>query len=356
MRTIAIDSSIFIGDNLGFKSSKYEELKKLAIANKIKILVPDLVIREVKANIKSSIGEAQQAHQSFTKKARILRNLPDRFPNLFDEFSHEEMHKELSGQFDSYLKESKTVILDSSSLCDQKIMDKYFNGEPPFKSGGTTVLKSDDKRFEFPDAIAIGSIEKWATENKTSVEVVSADHGWQEACTRSERLTHCESIQNFIDQTLQEISNTAAVEKAAQLQAQNFMQMITDRISNFGFYLGNHNGEVKDTRNFKAESIEISVVAYDAESGEGNLWISSTVTFDAEVYYGDDASATWDSEDKELFYHHYVDTTVEHELWVEAEVDFHFDSATKEFEILSLSIVDPQGDIDVSPDDGYPYK
>mgnify|MGYP002360853869 CR=1 FL=1 len=28
MRTIAIDSSIFIGDNLGFKSSKYEELKK----------------------------------------------------------------------------------------------------------------------------------------------------------------------------------------------------------------------------------------------------------------------------------------------------------------------------------------
>jgi hypothetical protein len=56
------------------------------------------------------------------------------------------------------------------------VVDMYFKLKAPFE---------EKKRAEFPDAIALVSLERWAELNKLKILVVSYDSGWEEYCASS---------------------------------------------------------------------------------------------------------------------------------------------------------------------------
>lgn len=55
----------------------------------------------------------------------------------------------------------------------------YFEAKAPFEQEGKN-------KSEFPDAIALLSLEKWSKENKKKILVISKDSGWARFCEESE--------------------------------------------------------------------------------------------------------------------------------------------------------------------------
>tara|TARA_R110000851_G_scaffold218422_2_gene371334 strand:- start:4361 stop:5512 length:1152 start_codon:yes stop_codon:yes gene_type:complete len=63
---------------------------------------------------------------------------------------------------------AEVVAADRAEM--KSVLDKYFKNEPPFGSKG--------KKNEFPDAIALVSLEDWAKENNKKILAVSDDKDW----------------------------------------------------------------------------------------------------------------------------------------------------------------------------------
>jgi len=62
-------------------------------------------------------------------------------------------------------------ILDASDISLATVMEHYFSVSPPFEASG-------DKKKEFPDAVALLSLDIWAKKQGLRLLAVSRDRGW----------------------------------------------------------------------------------------------------------------------------------------------------------------------------------
>ena len=65
------------------------------------------------------------------------------------------------------------------NVSHDEVIRRYFATEPPFST-------KERKKSEFPDALALLSLERWATQNKSLVLLVSADGDWKKLVEQSE--------------------------------------------------------------------------------------------------------------------------------------------------------------------------
>lgn len=73
-------------------------------------------------------------------------------------------------------------LVDAKTTLDiPELLNRYFNTQPPFES-------SAEKKSEFPDAIALLSLQAWAKKRNTSVLFVTKDKGCKAFCKASEYL------------------------------------------------------------------------------------------------------------------------------------------------------------------------
>ena len=76
------------------------------------------------------------------------------------------------------------------SLAD--VVRRYFNATSPFS-------RKEGKKNEFPDALALLSLETWAEANNTLVMVLSRDNDWMDYAANSARLFCLEDINEGLD-------------------------------------------------------------------------------------------------------------------------------------------------------------
>jgi len=94
---------------------------------------------------------------------------------------------------------AEAVGFDGVSVKD--IMKMYFTPSPPFSASGK-------KKSEFPDAIALLSLEAWAKTNGRRVLAVSGDKDWTAYANNSEWIDVVEDLSEALEQ-LQEHTNEA---------------------------------------------------------------------------------------------------------------------------------------------------
>lgn len=76
-------------------------------------------------------------------------------------------------RIDNFIKNTGAEIIPASGHVElDDVIKKYFNSEPPFSESGK-------KKSEFPDAIALMSLETWAKENHIKLLAVSDDKDWE---------------------------------------------------------------------------------------------------------------------------------------------------------------------------------
>jgi hypothetical protein len=86
----------------------------------------------------------------------------------------------------------KPVIVGVSAVESTDLLRRYLAGDPPF---GDT----DAKKYEFPDALALISLEAWARNAKTIMLLVSVDGGWRKFCDQSGYLVCMDKLPSALD-------------------------------------------------------------------------------------------------------------------------------------------------------------
>ena len=133
----------------------------------------------------------------------------------------------------------------------------YFGCEAPFEVGS-------EKKNEFPDALALMSLETWAENNDVKILAVSSDKGWERYADSSSRIDVLDNLSDAI----------------SHFQPHNFAKNIIDAIKNN--YV---NGVVDDLSNSIKEGI--------IDSLDG-IYIQIEAS-SAYYYEEDDVHATYDS-------------------------------------------------------------
>jgi hypothetical protein len=141
----------------------------------IPIIFQDTVAAEVKKHLSEQLGSTDatlsKAIKEYTKKWRLDFKNRDEIIRLAA--SGRSADKEAASQWNNFSSVLKaTTVLADGNMRIADLLDAYFSVTPPFEN-------SAEKKEEFPDAIALMSLDGWAQSQAGLVLAVSHDNGWQ---------------------------------------------------------------------------------------------------------------------------------------------------------------------------------
>ncbi|HFF1891438.1 TPA: PIN domain-containing protein, partial [Escherichia coli] len=191
---ITLDNSILKGEGYRFYEGMLAQMRQFK-DSPVKVIQTDIVHNEAINHISQELSRArstiEQALRSANKQLKIKNDDIDKAREILSvEGSEEEIAEQ---QLDNYYTFIGAEKLDSSEHADLSVlMDMYFSTEPPFETG-------KDKKNEFPDAIALLSVEGWAESNDLNIIAVSQDNGWKEFSENSNRITVVSSLAEALE-------------------------------------------------------------------------------------------------------------------------------------------------------------
>jgi hypothetical protein len=351
-RNVFLDTECFHGGGFNYSSKPFRILASLAAKDEVQVYVTDITVREVLAHITEAVVEVVRAHKRFTQEARILRNsklktstqvlaLPDA----------DAVKAELVSQFETFLKETRAIVLPTGNLKAGPVFDAYFQSKPPFGVG--------KKKDEFPDAFSLAAVRKWCNENKEEIYVVSTDTDMRSACDEDGPLYSLLNVADFLNVLASDDEAMAAflrgeIEKRKQETAHRVVELFEHDL---GFILEDQDGDVVEVTVSDVSLGEIEIL--QTTDDHADLEIEATITFDAELSYVDQDNSIWDSEDKTFIFTEYAKETVERERSVQVEISVSFEGLDPDsFNIDDVSIANSKEPILVqsSASEGWPYK
>lgn len=180
---LAVDTCIFEQHGLRLETGQLRHLEQFN-ATPGTVLMPDVVKREVLAHIVRTAVQAKSALKTALSDAR------DHWPasaaadtTLDDLLGIGERAEDVSSaRLNAFLERCGATVVDAEGRVKvADVIESYFQAAAPFeRSGG--------KKHEFPDALALMTLEHWAAENDKYVLLVSRDKGWQAVAETSGRM------------------------------------------------------------------------------------------------------------------------------------------------------------------------
>lgn len=248
-----------------------------------------------------------------------------------------------------FISRSGAVVISATEYGNtDEVLRRYFDVQPPFES-------SEKKKHEFPDAIALIGLERWASVNRTQILVVTGDHGWKNFANQSHLLVAIDNLGDALDSFQDDVARVLCADLSQGLAkgdplgiAEAIRRAVKEQDSsvevdveaNSQFFVE------EDGLEFEIESIEIT----DASHGSALSALDYDGTrLETEVHVTAEARGTvsfsfskWDSIDRT--YDSMGSTRVEftEPLELEAIVTFERDSKgelkVREVEIQSQSV------------------
>ena len=177
--TLSLDTSIFDQHHLRLESGLLARLKQFAGSDN-GVCFSDIVLREVEMHLAKEAEVSQKELKAALRTVEHtwqLANVTSISSALFPEGTtpREVAAKRLR----TYLESISAKVIPHDPQVLTEVLNRYFEERPPF---------SNQKKAEFPDAIALLSLERWAIDNDTIILVVTKDNDWTEFCSTSEHL------------------------------------------------------------------------------------------------------------------------------------------------------------------------
>lgn len=124
-----------------------------------------VTLREILRHLTQKAEEARRGLQSAFRKAQ-----DGQFPLELPDLKAIDPKAVARSRLEAFVKATGAEIIDYDSVSLPEVMDRYFKPAPPFATG--------KKKSEFPDAVALLSLEAWARANDKRVLAVSKDGDW----------------------------------------------------------------------------------------------------------------------------------------------------------------------------------
>ncbi|MEZ0170763.1 PIN domain-containing protein [Microvirga sp. TS319] len=222
---ITLDTNIFVADGLRLESGILAQMSQFKSRSE-KIILSEVVLREVTQKLQERAGEARRdlkkALRAASTSGIIDSGKADDLQKLYDLALPEGDAAE--ARIKQFQQATGFETITSRDVEVSDLVDMYFGLKPPFE-------KSEAKKAEFPDAIALISINEWAKAHGLKVLAISLDEGWKRYAEGSEFLDvegdlsralatfqeHTERAQKFLEELLQALARNEQPEMMGQI-------------------------------------------------------------------------------------------------------------------------------------------
>lgn len=186
---ITLDNSVLKSLGYKFHEGLLAELAQFR-NSPVQIIQTDIVHNEAVKHLANEISTARCHIEKGLKAAeKHLKVGETKVVNARQLLSVDGSDEEIvEARLEKFYKLTGAHKIDSAEHVDlSALMEMYFRTQPPFET-------AKEKKYEFPDAIALLSLLSWAEKNDVNVIAVSSDKGWQDFAEGTERITIVHSL------------------------------------------------------------------------------------------------------------------------------------------------------------------
>lgn len=177
---ITIDTQTVFNSGFRFESGLLAQLAQFK-SGPTAFIVTDVVAREIRNHLAIKTREASEHLVSARAKAELFQvPMPDQKVRSSDELEAE-ADKVAEDRLKAFFEACGATTIGYESVSLNELMERYFKASPPFATSGK-------KKNEFPDAVSLLSIEKWASRHDKAVLAVTNDGDWKAFADQSERI------------------------------------------------------------------------------------------------------------------------------------------------------------------------
>jgi hypothetical protein len=180
---ITLDTSIFDAQGLRLESGLLKQLEQFQDGS-TRLILSEVVKEETLSHLTEKAKDAQKELVKSLKQAKEYWRVEDQTLEDIKKlvFVEREAQEIASERFNQFVDITSLEIVEAQNhVMVGDLLQKYFKAKPPFAETGK-------KKNEFPDAIALMSLETWANKNQTKIIVITSDTDWKNFCKGSESL------------------------------------------------------------------------------------------------------------------------------------------------------------------------
>lgn len=192
---ITIDTSIFDEKGLKLESGILKTLEQFK-GKPSHLVLSQIVVREVHSHLKKKSREAREKANKAIRESTASLSVTEESAALATEalipkVDDSEVAKR---RIESFINKTGAEIVPATGRVElDHLIKRYFDSEPPFAESGK-------KKNEFPDAIALLSLESWAKEHNKKILAVAKDDDWKRFGDQSDRIDVIEDLAEAIAQ------------------------------------------------------------------------------------------------------------------------------------------------------------
>lgn len=190
---ITIDTSIFDEKGLGLEFGILKTLEQFN-GRPSHLVLSEIVVREVHSHLRKKAADArEQVLKALRESKKHLSVSEDDASAAKEALVPEVDDGEVAKQrLKAFVTATGAEIIPAAGKVDlRQIIGRYFQAEPPFAASG-------NKKNEFPDAIALLSLESWAKENDCKILAVAKDTDWKRFADESDYIDVLEDLAEAI--------------------------------------------------------------------------------------------------------------------------------------------------------------
>lgn len=319
---IFLDTSIFVQENF-LEGKRINEFLNLSKAGSINLVLSIITVNEIKSRFKKQARVAIEKHNELLndRQMSVLRNSTMEKSKLVKFSKIKVIVEEFDALLDAELLNANTTIIEYPVIDSEQIFKKYFEGTFPFNTG--------EKKHEFPDAIALLSVEEWCSKNKTKCVIFSKDNDFLKS-KPAKGVTVNADYENYLEALLTRLYKER-VDIASILFTKNDLlinkeleEWIKTEVDDDTIYYDFTNSY--DVHDIKISSINVIKKEYQVISvEEESIEVEATATVEVKIILtiDDEESGIYDSEEKEMHYMETTELTVDQELEIPLNILFH---------------------------------
>jgi len=363
---ITVDTNIFDEQHLNLEGGLLKQLYQFKDGGP-KFILSEIVLREVAKHLQDKTQKTSAALQSvITRSGAEGLFPPEKVKELEDTFKGALSPSDAGKvRMTTFCVNTGCEIIPADQADMKRLIAAYFEPTPPFEDSGK-------KKNEFPDAIALMTLEDWAKKNLKYILAISKDEGWKRFAETSEWIEiepdlptalqklqqHAEKAEAFVQRIVKEAANGQNPELLEQLSL-----AATNGLSDSEPYI-----EASSAYDYEADNVEVELInmefptvdrdntpdCYVVRVGKDEITFQVNVEIEAKVEV-DFNFHVYDSVDKDYVSlggsHESINTSFPSSILVTVIGDFFADPPV--YDIDSAELTDPPTSVefgDVSPD------
>ncbi|MHC2561434.1 PIN domain-containing protein [Bradyrhizobium liaoningense] len=340
---LTFDTQTVETNSFHFDGGLLEQLKQFK-DGPVRVVVSEIVVREIFKHLVEKTRAARDSAAAAHKKAVDHGLAAQEAPFVSDEV---DIRGVAQARLDKFLQEIGAEIVRATNVSVGDLVEAYFQPSPPFSAAGKN-------KAEFPDAIALLSLERWAADKELKILGASQDKGWKayadlhdwidlrgelgEALSLLQK--HAEEALAVVQALLVSIDNGAAPDLTRE-----FDVLLANALSSYAVY-----GEAESFYDIEPERVELELEDFrfigDEECYEFSLIQSGPHIFVAEIDLEVSIKAEstfhmsiYDSIDKDSTSAGSVTAHSNEEFDLKVLVTFEREEASARFDVSKVEIV-----------------